>query len=60
MLYFVFLMSYYYIVLWLFLVVPEFGLQSVIWNFLTVPRFCLQSVIVVFPDHTHLRVDYLD
>ena len=40
--------------------VPGFGLQSVIWIFLTVPGFGLQSVIIVFPDHTHLRVDYLD
>ena len=31
-------------------------LMIVVWLFLTMPRFCLQSVIVVFNDHTNLLV----
>ena len=45
---------------WLFLMVPGLGLQNVIWILFTVPVFGLQRVIVVFPDHTHLHVDYQD
>ena len=31
---------------------------NVLWLFLTVPWVCLLCVIVVFPDHTHLLLDY--
>ena len=33
---------------------------NVLWLFLTVPQVCLQCVIVVFPDHTHLCLLYID
>ena len=40
------------------LCLPSWCLVIVVWLFLTMPRVCLQLLLVVFPDHTHLLLDF--